>query len=305
MYKIIGADRKEYGPATHDQIRNWIAEHRINAQTQVRAEGDPEWRPLSAFPEFADALGLGSPAPEPFAAGGQAAAPLTAEQLLAQDYSLDIGSCLTRSWGLLKRNFWPMVGISFLVMLVIGALNQVLGLFTGPIIREMVTQRHATPRGVFIVAVVSILSAPVYSVLTAGLFKYYIKLIRGETAGLGDAFSGFGPSTGQLLLLGFLQCLLVNLGLALCIIPGVYLAVSWYFAVPLVIDRRMEFWAAMELSRKVVSRHWFIVFGCTLVMGLVVAAGLLACCVGVLATLPLGMAALMYAYEDLFSRRAG
>jgi GYF domain 2 len=60
MYKIIGADQKEYGPITGDQIRQWIAEGRVNAHTQARAEGATEWQPLSAFAEFADAFGIGA-----------------------------------------------------------------------------------------------------------------------------------------------------------------------------------------------------------------------------------------------------
>ena len=62
MYKIVGADQKEYGPVSVDQIRNWITEGRVNAQTPVRAEGTQEWMPLSGFPEFADALGVGATA---------------------------------------------------------------------------------------------------------------------------------------------------------------------------------------------------------------------------------------------------
>jgi len=52
MYKIIGADGKEYGPITAEQLRQWIAEGRANAQTRVLLEGTSEWKPLSAFPEF-------------------------------------------------------------------------------------------------------------------------------------------------------------------------------------------------------------------------------------------------------------
>jgi hypothetical protein len=63
MYKIIGADQKEYGPIPGDHIRQWIAESRLNGQTQVRLEGEQEWKPLSSFPEFADALGEAPPAP--------------------------------------------------------------------------------------------------------------------------------------------------------------------------------------------------------------------------------------------------
>jgi hypothetical protein len=53
MYKIIGADQKEYGPISVDQMRQWIAEGRVNAQTMVQGEGQTDWRPLSTFPEFA------------------------------------------------------------------------------------------------------------------------------------------------------------------------------------------------------------------------------------------------------------
>src|SRR4051812_27037715 len=56
MYKIIGADQKTYGPISREQILQWIAENRANAQTQVQAEGSDEWKPLSAFPEFAGAF---------------------------------------------------------------------------------------------------------------------------------------------------------------------------------------------------------------------------------------------------------
>ena len=56
MYKIIGADQKEYGPVTAEQLRQWLAEGRVNAQTSVWAEGSTEWKPFAAFPEFADIL---------------------------------------------------------------------------------------------------------------------------------------------------------------------------------------------------------------------------------------------------------
>jgi len=53
MYKILGADGREYGPATAGQLRQWLAEGRVNAQTPTLAPGAPEWKPLGALPEFA------------------------------------------------------------------------------------------------------------------------------------------------------------------------------------------------------------------------------------------------------------
>jgi TM2 domain-containing membrane protein YozV len=56
MYKIIGADGQPYGPVNAEQIRQWIAEHRLNARTLVWAEGAPEWKPLGSIPELASGL---------------------------------------------------------------------------------------------------------------------------------------------------------------------------------------------------------------------------------------------------------
>jgi hypothetical protein len=53
MYRIIGTDGREYGPATAEQVREWIAEGRVNAQTRVLAEGTTQWKPLTEYLEFA------------------------------------------------------------------------------------------------------------------------------------------------------------------------------------------------------------------------------------------------------------
>jgi TM2 domain-containing membrane protein YozV len=53
MYKIVGVDGRQYGPVGADEIRRWLAENRVNAQTLAQAEGAPEWKPLGTIPEFA------------------------------------------------------------------------------------------------------------------------------------------------------------------------------------------------------------------------------------------------------------
>ena len=63
-YTIIGGDQKPYSSVTADDICRWIADGRLNAQSMAKEENDTEWRPLSAFPEFAAAL-AGSSAPPP------------------------------------------------------------------------------------------------------------------------------------------------------------------------------------------------------------------------------------------------
>jgi hypothetical protein len=53
MYNIIGADGKEYGSTTIEQLKKWIAENRVNRQTSVRTEDNADWKPLDSLPELA------------------------------------------------------------------------------------------------------------------------------------------------------------------------------------------------------------------------------------------------------------
>jgi hypothetical protein len=72
-YTIIGGDQKQYGSVTADDLRKWIADGRLNAQSLAKEESDTEFRPLSAFPEFAGALAASSmppPLSSPAAATG-------------------------------------------------------------------------------------------------------------------------------------------------------------------------------------------------------------------------------------------
>jgi hypothetical protein len=53
MFKIIGADGKQYGPVSAEQIRQWLAEGRARPETLAQAEGSADWKPLAQYPEFA------------------------------------------------------------------------------------------------------------------------------------------------------------------------------------------------------------------------------------------------------------
>jgi TM2 domain-containing membrane protein YozV len=63
MFNIVGADGKQYGPVSGEQIRQWIREGRANGTSQVQPVGATEWKSLSTLPEFADAFGGGTGAP--------------------------------------------------------------------------------------------------------------------------------------------------------------------------------------------------------------------------------------------------
>jgi hypothetical protein len=112
----------------------------------------------------------------------------------------------------------------------------------------------------FIPVIGGILYLLFYGVLYGGLYLVCLNRIRGRPAAPTDVFAGFSHGFAQLMLVGFLTSLLAGIGMCCCVVPGLYLLVAWTFSVPLVADQRLEFWSAMELSRKVVTRAWFQMF---------------------------------------------
>jgi len=56
----------------------------------------------------------------------------------------------------------------------------------------------------------------------------------------------------------------------------------------------------MEMSRKVVVKQWFAIFGFLMVVGLLSMLGVLALLVGLLATIPVAYLSLAVAYREIF-----
>jgi hypothetical protein len=311
MYKIIGADQKEYGPVTADQMRQWIREGRVGPQTSVLSEGGATWQPLSSFAEFAGDLAARAAVPP--VAGFTAPTGLP-EDIFARDYQLDIGGCISGGWNLLKNKFGIVFGGCAIYLLIEMGMS-VLGNIP------------------FVGILVTIASLIVAGPLMGGVYHLLLKCIRGQPAEVGDVFAGFRLAFGQLIagylvpaiitglsaipgaaLMAYaiimmanrdavdaLNLLLASIGLVVALIPATYLGVSWMFTLPLVADKGLDFWAAMGASRRMVGKHFWLVLGLAIVGGLVNLVGFLACCIGLFFSMPIVFSAFMYAYESIFS----
>ncbi len=273
MFIIIGGDGKEYGPVSAEQVRIWLASGRANLQTKAKYAGTEDWHTLAEYTEFVGDSAAPAMTPPPMPAG-EIDPKTFAADLIARAAPLDIFGCIGRGWGLLKANFWPVVGTTALVIIVAAVANAIpfLGWLAGLLLG-----------GVF----------------NGGLYYFYIKKVRGESTELGDAFSGFSLALGPLILTGLVVGLMTLAGFILLILPGIYLAVAYAFAYMLVIDRKMEFWVAMEVSRRVISAQWWRMFGLMIVGAIIAVLGVLGLLIGIFITVPIFIGALVYAYEDL------
>lgn len=148
-------------------------------------------------------------------------------------------------------------------------------------------------------AIAFVLAVP----LNAGFFVVSAKFLKNQVVEFADFFSGF-KFLLQLALLGVVSSILILIGFVLLIVPGIYLVVGYAFAIMLVMDRGLDFWPAMETSRRSVQTRWFRIFSLFLLLLMLNLGGLLALGVGLVVTVPLTHCILAAAYADIFGIRS-
>jgi hypothetical protein len=339
MYKIIGADQKQYGPVSREQLLQWMGEGRVNSQTLVCADGSTDWKPLSAYPELAPGISAAAAAPAmPAPMHVPAAGSFSASEIQASlplDYDLDIGGCISSAWELVKNNLATIVGATAIALFLEAGLQTVLRLLLNAVNPQFPPSIRST---VIIAVVVGVISTPIKGPMNAGIYFFFIRAIRGQRYDIGNIFDGFRYNLGQNILAYIVMALLmlaaVLPGLALAAVPLIdvfrtssfsispggallalgglllvaiasfYLGTCWFFTLPLIMDKGLGFWQAMSVSRAQVGKHFWTVLGLIIVAGLLNIIGFMVCCVGLLVSMPVMFAALMYGYETLFGKTA-
>lgn len=244
------------------------------------------------------------------------------QQLLQREYRVDIGTALERAWKLFSANAGPIIGTTLLLGLVL------IGCHGVAVVMSM------------LIPFVNVILQPLYiGPITGGLLWYMLRLARAEPANMSDAFAGFSDHFLQLFLATLVQTLLTllcflpvigmalmfagitfatsggrgpNTGMSVSLVAGFVIAMAigvaaaayvttlWTHSMLLIVDKRMNFWPAMQLSRKMVSKSWWMTFLFVLVAGIISGAGAIACLIGLIVTIPLYFAMKAYFYDDNF-----
>jgi hypothetical protein len=314
-FKIVGGDGKEYGPIDFATIQQWAREGRVAGQTQVWDSRTGQWQPAAQIAELAAIFNAPPPPPVAAPAAGPAPGVELAAQILQRGYTVAFGDWLNQGWNFFKANMGLAIGACWAIfgLSICASLIGVIPCF-----------------GALVQLAFSLVIEPV---LIGGVWYVLLRRLRGQPVGFGNIFDGFSLFFAQAFLVNLIMMLLVVaaampggivavlgavltdarntagvplvvLGVFLALAAVFYLGVCYTFALPLVADRRMGFWAAMETSRRVVSRHWFGILIYGLVVGILGMLGILACVVGIIFTLPMCFCMFVVAYEDIFGRQA-
>jgi len=216
-----------------------------------------------------EAAAAGDPSPPVFDPGAAAppvtpspAAPAAAPAGELGRGKLDMGDIFSRTWEIFKTQ----MGNCIVVPLVAGLLITVIvGIAVGIVaIIGMVSGLLAGALGI-----VLYLAAIVGSIwIGIGLAGFFLKIARGQPAGLGDVFNGDFGLVLPLFLGGLLLNVVVGIGMLLLIVPGVILALMFSQFQLLVIDRRMGVMDAMKASNDLMKGNKLTLFLILLVAGL-------------------------------------
>ena len=196
-----------------------------------------------------------------------------AEQLIEKGYQTDIGSYISKGYSIFTKDVGLFVGYTALML----AITVVAGFI---------------PFGSLFVA----------GPLAAGYYIVAHKINRGEDYEFGTFFKGFDYFV-PLFLYTLVGGIFIVLGTLALILPGIYLAVAYTFAIPFIVFAKMEFWDGMEISRKLITRNWWSIFGLLILLFLINILGVLLFFIGILFTIPITYCAIYAAFEDIMEHR--
>jgi hypothetical protein len=207
------------------------------------------------------------------------------EDALAGRYDFDIGQVMREAWNLtkgMKASFW---GAAFIVYAIFFVLALVAASLAG---KSGIMQ--------FIPSIVLGTLGPV---LFIGLVMMGVRRAAGLPISFATAFSCIDRAL-TVFLASLLSTFLTYVGLVLIIIPGIYLAIAYCMTMPLIADRRLTPWQAIETSRKAVTKRWFQYFGLFIVVGLLVIASALPLGIGLIWTAPWSINVIGVVYRRTF-----
>ena len=159
-------------------------------------------------------------------------------------------------------------------------------------------------------SVFNVINLVVQIVITAVMLPMGIAVLimgmrhaNGGTVSAGEIFRHFG-SIGKLLLCYILQTLMILIGLVLLVLPGIYLMFAYMYAMPLIVEKNLGVWRAMETSRKALTRVWFRFFGLMFVIGLINIVAAIPLGLGWIWTIPWAVLTMALVYQKIFGVEA-
>ncbi len=215
------------------------------------------------------------------------------------NYAFSIKGTLREAWEKIKGAkgaIWAGTACMYLVILIIA----VGGAYLLPSQSSEITDLSELDfAGMASSAVLQMVVDVTFALFIAGLLFIGIRKVAGDPVSWKMTFKGFS-CTGKIIVAVILQTLLISIGFLLLILPGIYLAVGYSLTMPLIVDKGLSPWQALETSRKAIHKVWWKVAGLLIVMGLLFVVALIPLGIGLIWVWPMFIVLGGVVYRHLF-----
>ncbi|KJK01129.1 integral membrane protein [Pseudomonas sp. 21] len=219
------------------------------------------------------------------------------EEALARGYDFSIDGLIKDAWQRVSGSKGLIIASVIIYGVIVQAVSFVLGLIFG--VGYAASGAEASIGAAILQLVVGILAGAVGYPFLAGINMIGIRRAADQPISFNEMFSHFGQFV-PLLITGLVMTVLVYIGLLLLVLPGIYLSIAYLLAIPLVVERKLSPWQALEASRKAITQHWLKVFGLFLLLGLIMLLSAIPLGIGVVWTLPLAIICVGVLYRTIF-----
>jgi len=213
--------------------------------------------------------------------------------------------CLKNGWELVKDQYWLFVGMTFVGVLIGGAVP--LGILLGPMMCGLYLTFFKKRRGESIEfgtlfkgfdffgpsLIATLLHVvPILVIVIPAYFLFYISMVVSMVAqgNSGDP----NPAAAFGIMGAFILFWLV------VVIVIIFISIGFTFSYPLIVDRKLQGMAAVKLSFRGAMANFWRLLGLSILSSLLSICGVLLCYVGMFLVFPIVYAAIAAAYEQVY-----
>jgi hypothetical protein len=239
------------------------------------------------------------------------------EQVIRDGYQFDFNGYLKKGWDLFAKGAGSMIGFYIIMIIILLIINFIpfASLASGFLeaalaggffifVRQMLSEKdnfnqffegfnHFGQLAIFVL-VRFLFFLPLIVILFTMVFPFELLI---------DSISGsIDPEYfGEEFLLSFQDNFGFIFIFMLIFLAGtVYIYMSYSLTIPLIVDAKLDFWQAMEVSRRIVGKKFFMFLLLFIVVGILVMLGTLVTCgFGILVAGPYGYCLIFAIYDDI------
>jgi hypothetical protein len=228
---------------------------------------------------------------------------------LANGYEVKIGDYISRGFEIFKANMGSYIGyfLLYILIIMVVSLIPILGsignlvlapclVFGFHLVSNQISEHKTVPAFSTFFNGFNSAGKLIVIALISGLFILVCMIPFFISFGV-SVFSLIGKNNADMFSSLLTSGALPLLGLGMLVF--MYFGVSWAFAPFIAVFHNKEAWQAMETSRKLIGKNWFMIFLFLIVNALIASSGIILLGFGLLFTVPLSYCCLYAAYEDI------